>query len=364
MVDILLDDKPLSCLCDTGAEINLLPAKFAKKHAMKIRRQPNRRPVMVDGTGVQCRGTTTATIAIGQQVTPATFYIVEGVEIGILGLDALEKLRTKIDTTTGQLVMGDEIIIDSRKNVSSSNIQMAQCCNHRLTESATVQPGQECFLKAEVSEGDVPTWGGIVEATERFMEQTGLLTCAVRVGPGQTSVPICVINIWDKPAKTYQGQTAAQLTEIPSRKQSMVASTSTDSNRAKPSAAYDPTQDALIGNNLSTHEKKKLTELLRQNADVFESEGNHGFTQTIHHTINTTVPGPITCAPRRLPLGCVDEVNKAVGNHLKQGHIEPSQSPWAFPIVPVKKKMGPSGCVLIIAHSTVSLHQIRFPQIA
>ena len=89
MVDILFDDKPLFCLSDIGAEINLLPAKFAKKN---VQRQPNRRPVMVDGTGVQCRGMTTATIAIGQQVTPATFYIVEGVEIGILGLDALGKL--------------------------------------------------------------------------------------------------------------------------------------------------------------------------------------------------------------------------------------------------------------------------------
>ena len=79
MVDILLADKPLSCLCNTGAEINLLPAKFVKKHATKVQRQPNRHPVMVDGMGVQCRSMTTATIAIGQQVTPATFYIVEGV---------------------------------------------------------------------------------------------------------------------------------------------------------------------------------------------------------------------------------------------------------------------------------------------
>ena len=77
------------------------------------------------------------------------------------------------------------------------------------------------------------------------------------------SVPICVTNIWDKPVNAYQGQAAAQLTEIPSPKQSTVASTSTDSNRAKSNTAYDPTQDVLMGNNLSAHEKKELTELLR-----------------------------------------------------------------------------------------------------
>ena len=146
--------------------------------------------------------------------------------------------------------------------------------------------------------------------------------------------------MWNKLVKTYQGQTTAQLTELPSPKQSMMASKSMDSNHAKLNAAHDPTLDVLMGNNISVQEKKKLTEFPRRNADVFESEGNHVFTQAIHHTITTTVPGPITLAPRRLPLGCVDEVNKAGGSHLKQGHIKPSQSPWAFPIVRVKKKDG------------------------
>lgn len=342
MVDILLDNKPISCLCDTGAEINLLPAQFVKKHAMKMEGQPTRRPVMVDGTGVQCRGLTTATITIGKQVMPTTFYVVDGVEIGILGLDALGKLQTKIDTATGQLVMGDEVIVGSNKNMPPSNIQTVQCCKICLTESVIVQPGQERFLKAEVEKGSVTTWTGIVEATERFRERTGLMTCAVRVEPGQKSIPICVINIGDKPIKTYRGQTAAELTEIcPVENKPMVASTSNSGRgQAKPKTRYDPTSAVEIGSNLSVSQRKQLIDLLRQEADVFESEGNQGFTTTIEHTIPTTVPGPITCAPRRIPLGCVEEVNKAVEKHLEQGHIEPSQSPWAFPIVPVKKKDG------------------------
>ena len=259
--------------------------------------------------------------------------------------------------------MGDEIIIGSRKNVSPSNIQMAQCRNICLTDSVTVQPGQECFLKVGVREGDVPRWGCIFEATERFMEQTGLLTCTVRVWSGLASVPICVTNIWNKPVKTYQGQTATQLTERSSPKQPMMASTSTDSCHAELNAAHDPTLDVLMGNNLSVHENKELTEFPWRNADVFESEGNHGFTQAIHHTITTTVPGPITCAPRRLPLECADKVNKAGGSHLKQSHIKPSQSPWAFPIVPVKKKDGTIRLCVDYSPLNSITPQIRLTQI-
>lgn len=341
MVDIFLDNKPITCLCDTGAEINLIPAPFVRKHAMRIEEQPTTRPVMVDGTGVKCIGLTTATITIGKQVIPATFYIVEGVEIGILGLDALGKLQTKIDTTTGQVVMGDEEIVGHPKKVNSACIETARCCYLRLVESVTVNPGEERFLKAQLSGGSPTGWPAVVEATEHFQERTGLIACAVRVQPGETVVPICVTNIWDKPIKTYRGQTAAELIEIPNISEPVVASTY-DNQQGEPQveATYDPIAEVNIGNMLSAAQRQDLTALIKANTDIFECENNHGFTTTIEHNIPTTIPGPITCPPRRLPMGSVEAVNETIDKHLQKGHIEPSQSPWAFPIVPVKKKDG------------------------
>ena len=37
-------------------------------------------------------------------------------------------------------------------------------------------------------------------------------------------------------------------------------------------------------------------------------------------------------------LGMIDEINKTAEEHVKKEHIVPSTSPWAFGIVPVKKK--------------------------
>lgn len=51
-----------------------------------------------------------------------------------------------------------------------------------------------------------------------------------------------------------------------------------------------------------------------------------------------TTDVPINTPPRRLPLGCTREVNEKIGTLYKEGKIQPSNSSWAFPIVPVRKK--------------------------
>ena len=43
------------------------------------------------------------------------------------------------------------------------------------------------------------------------------------------------------------------------------------------------------------------------------------------------------CRPRRHNLGFTQKINEAVEKHVEAGHLTPSNSPWAFPIVPVPK---------------------------
>lgn len=104
--------------------------------------------------------------------------------------------------------------------------------------------------------------------------------------------------------------------------------------------SYDPLPDVQLGSDLSKQQGEQLKQLLRDNSDVFESPGNQGLTATMHHNIDIMINQPINCTPRRLPLGCVDEANEKVETLYKEGKIEPSNSPWAFPIVPVRKKDG------------------------
>lgn len=58
------------------------------------------------------------------------------------------------------------------------------------------------------------------------------------------------------------------------------------------------------------------------------------------HKIDTGDARPIKLPPRRVSLHLQGEVQNQVGDMLEQGIIQPSRSPWAAPVVLVKKKDG------------------------
>ena len=74
-----------------------------------------------------------------------------------------------------------------------------------------------------------------------------------------------------------------------------------------------------------------------QYSDVFDPSLGH--TAIIAHKIDAGA-APIRRYPKRLPYAYREETDKQVSDMLQQVVIKPSNSPWASPVVPVKKKDG------------------------
>ena len=70
------------------------------------------------------------------------------------------------------------------------------------------------------------------------------------------------------------------------------------------------------------------------------SEREVGRTHLAQHFIETGLERPIKCRPRRLPIARQQACDKAVDELLEADFIEPSDSPWASPVVMVAKKSG------------------------
>ena len=72
-----------------------------------------------------------------------------------------------------------------------------------------------------------------------------------------------------------------------------------------------------------------------------ERASDVGRTSLVSHKIDTAGDQkPIEQQPRRLPLAKADIAEEAIEGMHEQGIIETSNSPWAAPIVLVKKKDG------------------------
>lgn len=93
--------------------------------------------------------------------------------------------------------------------------------------------------------------------------------------------------------------------------------------------------------NRSSVEKNELKHFVLQYSDIFVgSDGNLVPTDLTAHKIDTGGAKPIKLPPRRLPISQRDVAEREIESMLQKGVIEPSNSPWASPIVLVKKKDG------------------------
>lgn len=85
----------------------------------------------------------------------------------------------------------------------------------------------------------------------------------------------------------------------------------------------------------------KVCDLLRQYQSVLAtSKDDLGETDCVLHKINTGQARSIKQAPRRIPIHQKEEVSKELERMLDVGVIKPSKSPWASPIVIVRKSDG------------------------
>ena len=94
-----------------------------------------------------------------------------------------------------------------------------------------------------------------------------------------------------------------------------------------------------FGDNLLESQQKQLESLISANADVFAWRDDQlGLCDLLQHRIVVTSDNPTAQPYRRLPPSQLTEVRAHLDNLLAQDIISPSTSPYAAPIVVVRKK--------------------------
>ena len=90
---------------------------------------------------------------------------------------------------------------------------------------------------------------------------------------------------------------------------------------------------------LTSVQLRQLEDLLYEFHDVFSKHDlDLGHTSLVKHQINLTDDTPIKLRHRRIPPSMYEKVRQHIKDMLACGAIRPSNSPWSFPTVLVRKR--------------------------
>ena len=93
--------------------------------------------------------------------------------------------------------------------------------------------------------------------------------------------------------------------------------------------------------NLSSEQVTLLMNLVEEYSDIFALDATElGSTNLVTHSIDTGDSPPICQSVRRVPFALHMKMEQLVQEMMDQGVIQHSSSPWASPMVLVKKKDG------------------------
>ncbi|XP_056016852.1 uncharacterized protein LOC125676529 [Ostrea edulis] len=205
-----------------------------------------------------------------------------------------------------------------------------------LEDTSVVPTGSEMLLQGKVLDTDLVPKTGLVIPTEKFTEKYKLIVGKAVVNLSKEKVPIRVLNVSGKSIKLYPRTVVGHCEAV-------------TIDRSEETCSYP---DGKIPDYLSTLLSEscvnldgKQSEILKQflinNKDVFAPDKLAlGRTGVIKHKIDTQGATPIKQQPRRMPFAKRSEVSSQIEMMLSRDVIEKSNSPWASPIVLVRKKDG------------------------
>jgi hypothetical protein len=263
-------------------------------------------------------------------------FVIAGVsEPGILGIDFLRKYRCYWDWGRNTLeIDGEEIKCRVPVLEEIPSVEVYASKNY------TVPPQTEMIIEGELHGKLNSVRVGLVTGNEPFMRRRKLGVASVLARQQHGRIPVRIINPGHTQRTIDRDDRIASL-------QAVEVITSEDgkcrATQVTPPKIWSDEMEELYRRSCERipEQQEELRTLLEDYEDIFAAEGKPlGRTNLVQHTISTGTNRPIKQPPRREPLGKQVEVQEELQAMLEQGVIEPSSSPWASPIVLVKKKDG------------------------
>ena len=291
--------------------------------------------VGVSGEHLQILGTAEVTIELANNCFPLRLVVVNDLTAkAIIGLDFLEEHNCN-------LAVGERLLhIPSCKApilVSGSK----HCCTPtQMCASIAATEVVPAYSELEVMATIPQNCKGKSLVVETINTKATVMAARALVHPTTDIIPIRLLNPCGEAITLYPGTKIATMEEVEDSAAviSTVSSQTSSSTNLK-TALWDMVSRS--DTELEKSQQQALYHLLLQYGDIFATgQHNLGHTNAIKHQIDTGLTPPIRQQARRVPPAHRQEAKQLLQDMLNNNIITSSSSPWASPVVLVRKKDG------------------------
>ena len=208
--------------------------------------------------------------------------------------------------------------------------------NHvTIKETVTIPAESELEMMVQLP-SSCGTW--LMEGN-RF-KPDGVLVARAVVTPKDNSIPMRIANTSALSVTLFKGMNVARADLV----EDMSINAITENNCDEAVQGQDQDKVELQGSlpgEFTESQKERFVALLSQFSDVLAASSDDlGRTNILSHKIDTRNASPIRQQARRIPLPQRQKVQELLQDMMQKRVISPSKSPWASPVVLVKKKDG------------------------
>lgn len=339
-VEVFVDGVCTMALVDTGATVSIMSAAFKHRLGQKVMFLWEKATTFcgVGGNSLCPIGVCTAEVCLGDQVFVTEFTILpRSTHDIILGIDFLRMCGATVDCRNGEVYICDAAPGELLENSDREHGAL------RVSEDSIVPAFSAVCVPVYSSriENSDSAFDALVEPFHLSCIKKNTLVphCIVSLVQGRTglwavncSAESVVLPGGLKLAKfkTYSPMAVAALSDAPG---GASANTSTADSKLLP----------MIDKSLTTDKRRMLLDVLSKYVAIFDFSHDHAPSipaSRILHRINTGTAQPIRQKPYRVSPSERKIIDEQVRDMLQKGVIRESSSPWAAPVILVKKKDG------------------------